>query len=711
MKIETIKIKEYLDHKGIKYKEASRELITKCLFGSCDNDSENNEGHLYFNIETSQYDCKKCGAQGNIFSLAEHLGDEKKDVLLNGRKQLKNKSSAVTLNPNVVEACNRAMPKHIRDYLNNRGISNEIISDCSLGYGNFYDRNWITIPIKDNTGKFSFLKLRKDPEDDSNPDKGKVFPFGKEAQIYGWDMLKESSDKIIICEGEFDRLILLAKGIAAITSTGGAGTFKNEWLSEFSHIKNIYVCYDNDEAGKKGTERVLKMFLNNDRMDCKLFNIVLPEDVGEHGDITDYFVKLGGNIEDLFVKFSKEYPEKTEIDVSNFKPMFSEDLIDVLGLTIKKDETNKLITFLGELSAFTEDSQFNISYIAPSSTGKSYIPMEIAGLFPTKDVMTIGYVSPTAFFHDCGKYNQDKDEYLVDLSRKILIFLDQPHTLLLQHLRPFLSHDQKEIKIKITDKNQRGGHKTKNILLRGYPSVIFCTAGLKLDEQEATRFLLLSPETNPEKIREGINLKIKKETDLQAYKDWLNGDSRRQLLKQRIEAIKRTEINEVKLDCPEIINELFFKDHPRLKPKHQRDIGRIIAIAKCFAVINLWWRKKEGSMIIANEDDIQEAFKVWARIAESQELNIPPYLYNLYYEIVLPALKDKNQLFLLRKDITKKHLEVYGRVLNDWFLRQQILPVLENAGLIGQEPDPNDKRRVLIYPIVGIQNNSELSGG
>lgn len=337
----------------------------------------------------------------------------------------------------------------------------------------------------------------------------------------------------------------------------------------------------------------------------------------------------------------------------------------------------------------------------------------------------VGYVSPTAFFHDQGKYIAEKNEYVVDLSRKIMIFLDQPHTMLLQHLRPFLSHDQKELLIKITDKNQRGGHKTKNILLKGFPSVIFCTASLKLDEQEATRFILLSPETNQEKIRQGVAIKIRKETDLEAYNGWLESDQRRQLLKQRIEAIKQEEIKDVKLGCPEVIEGMFLKDRPTLKPKHQRDIGRIIAIIKCFAVLNLWWRKREGATIIANEDDVQEAFKVWARISESQELNIPPYLYNMYYEVILPAWREKNPAWdggemesttaLLRKDVLKKHLDVYGRILNDWFLRQQVLPVLENSGLISQEPDKDDKRRMLIYPVAGIskveEKYSELGGG
>ena len=305
-----------------------------------------------------------------------------------------------------------------------------------------------------------------------------------------------------------------------------------------------------------------------------------------------------------------------------------------------------------------------------------------------------------------------------------MIFLDQPHTLLLQHLRPFLSHDKKELSIKITDKNKKGGNKTKNIILKGFPAVIFCTAGLKLDEQEATRFLLLSPETSHEKIRQGIDLKIRKEADQQLFKEWIESDSRRRLLKERIETIKQAEIGNIKLECPQKVEELFLKDRAKLKPKHQRDIGRIIAIIKCFALLNFWLRKKDGSTIIANEEDIEEGFKVWARISESQELNIPPFLYNFYYEIILPAWRDKNPLWdansgtdsnpLMRKDVLKKHREVYGRILNDWFLRQQILPVLENSGLIIQEPDPSDKRRVLIQPIAGISSQedySELDGG
>jgi hypothetical protein len=410
-------------------------------------------------------------------------------------------------------------------------------------------------------------------------------------------------------------------------------------------------------------------------------------------------------------------------DTPKFSPMTTVDIIRVLGLTIKRDEINKLITFLALLSAYTDHSQINISYNAPSASGKSYIPTEIAMLFPSSDVIEVAYCSPTAFFHQVGAFNKEKQGYIVDLSRKILIFLDQPHSLLLQHLRPMLSHDKKEILLKITDKNQKAGLRTKNIYLIGYPTVIFCTAGLKLDEQEATRFLLLSPEINQEKIRQAIDAKITKEADTTAYASLLDANPERKLLKERIIAIKEENITDVMIESPEVVQRMFFERVSILKPRHQRDIGRVISLIKVFAMLNCWYRVKRGSVIIANEEDIQEAFKIWDAIAESQELNLPPYVYNLFKDVIVQAYTDKNgtsdgivgKVGLTRQEILQKHYQVYGRHLPDWQLRQEILTMLETSGLVTQEVDPTDKRKMLIYPTTQLQipqeKNSELDSG
>lgn len=568
-----------------------------------------------------------------------------------------------------------------------------------------------TYDYKDESGQLLYQVVRYEPKDfrQKRPDGkgGWIWNLqGVRRVLYRLqELLQANPDNwVFIVEGEKDVDRLYDEGLVATTCAMGAVKWDDNYSEFLNDRSRIAIIPDNDQSGKRHAKQIAESLIN---AGIKPKIIELPN-LPEKGDVSDW-LNNGGTKEKLLelVEKAKHYEL---IDTSQFKPLSAQELIEILGLTIKKDEENKLITFLCQISAYTESSQFNISFNAPSSTGKSYIPTEIARLFPEEDVIEIGYCSPTAFFHDVGQYIKEQKGYVVDLSRKIMIFLDQPHTLLLQHLRPMLSHDKKQICMKITDKSQRHGLKTKNILLKGYPAVIFCTAGLKIDEQEATRFLLLSPETNQEKIREAIYEKIIKEADSEAYQQWLKENPERRLLKERIRAIKQENIRDVKIGSPEKVIERFFGKHKMLKPRHSRDIGRLISLIKSFAILNLWFRERDGSTIVANEADIEAAFKVWNCICESQELNLPPYIYQLYQEVILPAWNEKNKdraegfeevagkLGLSRQDIIQKHYEVYGRFIPDWQLRQQIIPMLETAGLITQERDPNDKRKMLIYP-------------
>jgi hypothetical protein len=706
MNLTKITIKDYLSQKSIHYREDGKELITKCLFNECDKDSVGNEAHLYFNKDTSQYECKKCGEKGNLKTLQKHFGDKT-------TPQRSSSYRSPSFGESLVYKCHDNLPERIRKYLNNRGIIDEIIDSFNLGYGDFYGKKYITIPIIGEDG-YRFFKLRQDPEDG---DSKITYPKGAEAQLYG--LYAGSDDPQIFCEGELDALALISQGCFALTSTHGAGTFKEEWIDEdIKKAKKIYVCYDNDEAGKKGSIRVLKMLekvgLRN------IHQITLPEEVGDGGDITDYLTKLNLPVADLFNRYAKEYPEK--IDSSKFEPLTPENLAGALELTIKNDNENKIVTFLCQLSAYTEDTQFNISFNSPSSTGKSYIALEVSRLFPTEDVIKLGNCSKTAFFHEQGSYNKETNEITVDLSRKILIFTDMPHTGLLEGLRSFLSHDEKIMYSKITDKNQKGGNRTKTIALKGYPSVIFCTAGLRMDPQEQTRFILLSPEVNQEKIHAGITNTIRKEADNEKYREWLNSDPKRQLLKLRIQAIKQEHIDDIKIANQEKIFERFLKGDKKLQPRHQRDIKRLLSLVKSFALLNLWWRERDGSTITANDEDIENALKLWEKISISQELNLPPFIYDIYTQIILPVYKEKNanqsQVFkelerkgITRQDILEKHYKTYGRMLDSQQLRLQIIPVLETSGLIYQEQDPSDRRKVLIFPstlldLTQPQNNS-----
>jgi DNA primase len=182
----------------------------------------------------------------------------------------------------------RNLPAHVREYLQQaRGISPEIIDLHVLGWNG----SRITIPIFDRAGQFAFFKLAKAPNDQTASPKMLATP-GARAELYGWERVFANPEQIIICEGEFDRLALESRGFAAVTSTGGALTFRPEWAEVLREIPTIYMCFDNDAAGREGAGRVARL-ISHARI------VRLPEEVGEGGDVTDFFVRLGRGREEF----------------------------------------------------------------------------------------------------------------------------------------------------------------------------------------------------------------------------------------------------------------------------------------------------------------------------------------------------------------------------------------------------------------------------
>jgi DNA primase len=224
MHYSNIKPEEYLAKKGIKYKKINGELNYCCPNG-CDDDSREYEAHGYMNAETGLFQCKKCLASGGLIKFAEIYGDTVGDIIK--EKQSIQKPKKV-LNSDIIDICHKNLKPDKRQYLNNRGLTDEVIDKYKLGWGSFYGRNQITIPVKNEDGEY-FFKLRRDPDTDKT-DKGEKYinyPAGNGAVLFGLETIA-NSQKVFICEGEFDCMLLHSKGLAAVSSTAGAGTFKDK---------------------------------------------------------------------------------------------------------------------------------------------------------------------------------------------------------------------------------------------------------------------------------------------------------------------------------------------------------------------------------------------------------------------------------------------------------------------------------------------------
>lgn len=205
----------------------------------------------------------------------------------------------------------RALPQRIETYLRARGIPEALINKHLLGWNG----ERITIPVFSRDGELAFFRLAKEPEDQSDAPK-MLSLAGAPVELYGWERVMAKPCRIIICEGEFDRLVLEAQGFPAVTSTGGAGVFRAEWAEVFAPIPDVYVCFDRDEAGRRGAERVARLIPH-----AKL--VELPVEVGDGGDVTDFFVRLGCSRDDFLLLLDGAQslpPEEAPADDKQHRP-------------------------------------------------------------------------------------------------------------------------------------------------------------------------------------------------------------------------------------------------------------------------------------------------------------------------------------------------------------------------------------------------------
>jgi DNA primase len=53
-----------------------------------------------------------------------------------------------------------------------------------------------------------------------------------------------------------------------MASNSGASYFDIEWIKELWHVRQIYIVFDNDPAGRHGGRRVAKLFGNKAKVFC-----------------------------------------------------------------------------------------------------------------------------------------------------------------------------------------------------------------------------------------------------------------------------------------------------------------------------------------------------------------------------------------------------------------------------------------------------------
>ena len=160
-----------------------------------------------------------------------------------------------------------------------------------------------------------------------------------------------SAENVYICEGEKDcdnlKEIWPDKNAAFTTNATGAESWEESY-NLYLKGKNIVVFEDNDEAGRKRTEKLTQALSKI----AKSFKVVRFDELEEHGDVSDYLKEH--DLDELLEKIGEEertadkteltvfnafemknFTDKTEYMISDFMPLKHGSVNTVSGATLE----------------------------------------------------------------------------------------------------------------------------------------------------------------------------------------------------------------------------------------------------------------------------------------------------------------------------------------------------------------------------------------
>ena len=285
---------DYIIKKGWVYKEiaGNQYNIKQCPF--CFND----KWKFYTHKEEGLWDCKvgSCGEKGNLYQLKAKLGDLSE--FSSTKKMFSSQYKDLDISEVDRYEKDLTINTEAYQYLKNRGFKDETIKYFRLGSSG----SWITIPHFQE-GKLWNVKKRNFLE------KTFIRVKGQPTVLYNIDNLNYNKSAIVIVEGEFDCIAARQMGIENVVGlTGGASTFKPEWIKFIQKFSKVFLCLDSDEAGQKGAYKIAEKIGFT-----KCRNVLLPVK-----DVNDFLLKHSS---EEFIKYfgtAKSFNLKNISSISDY---------------------------------------------------------------------------------------------------------------------------------------------------------------------------------------------------------------------------------------------------------------------------------------------------------------------------------------------------------------------------------------------------------
>ena len=215
-------------------------------------------------------------------------------------------------------------------YLKNRKLEDADIKNYKIGYAEKDDKKIIEYCKSNNISDSDFKKLGLFSEKGNFLFKNRIiFPItnfrsevvgfgGRALEDYGPKYLNSSESSIykknrtlyflqnflkdikknkfvIIVEGYFDVIAFNKLGYSNVASPSGTALTIQQLSQISKYTDEIYLCFDNDDAGIEATKRIVEI-KNNISKDLNLYTILLPS---KYKDISEFYESGDKNIKEI----------------------------------------------------------------------------------------------------------------------------------------------------------------------------------------------------------------------------------------------------------------------------------------------------------------------------------------------------------------------------------------------------------------------------
>jgi len=267
-------VEELLVEERISFKQSPADFVVKCL----NPEHDDNNPSMRIDKITGVFNCFSCGFKGNIF---KHF-DKPSNYLDIKREKVKQ-----TIERKRSESIGLQMPNDIIPYKGNRrNISAETYKKFEAFICNnapFAGR--IVFPVRDITGKivsFNARVLTEKPIDGQlkyihHPPRVKlpIFPAN----------VTPIKGRVILVEGIYDVINLHDKGLTNTLCCFGLANITVDKLNlmKMRGVEQIDIFLDPDAAGQGAVDKVIELC---DKAELKYYNVTIPPDLGDPGDLS-----------------------------------------------------------------------------------------------------------------------------------------------------------------------------------------------------------------------------------------------------------------------------------------------------------------------------------------------------------------------------------------------------------------------------------------